>query len=220
MKRPVIVLGCGGHARVLLEVLRLQSVEVLAIADPNWDSSICRSYGPGCKMLTSDDDVLYYPPGQVYLVNGLGSVDVGSRRWLVFQRFKSEGYTFMNVIHPSAIVPTNLLLGEGVQIMAGAVLQPGSKLGHNVLVNTGVIIDHDCSIGDHVHIAPGSVISGNVAIGRGTHVGTGAKIINNVSVGVNCTVGAGAVIIHDVPSNLRVAGVPAKVIGENQPKEV
>ena len=219
MKRPVIVLGYGGHARVLLEVLRMQKVEVLAVVDPGLDSDICQPKKVEYKVLSSDNEVLYFPPNQVYLVNGLGSVDVGNRRQFLFQKFKCHGYIFKNVIHPSAVLSSNLQFGEGIQIMAGAVIQPGSKLGNNVLVNTGVVIDHDCTVGDHVHIAPGTVISGSVNVGKGTHIGTGAKIINNISIGANCTIGAGAVVIDKVPSDARVAGVPAKIIGMNRPKE-
>lgn len=218
MKRPVILLGFGGHARVLLEILRMQNVEIVAVVDPSCEGTMCHSEND-YKFLSSDDEVFHYSPSQVYLVNGIGSVDVGNHRQQLFQYFKRHGYTFISVIHPSAILSSDLQLGEGVQIMAGAVLQPGSKFGDNVLVNTGAVIDHDCTIGDHVHVAPGSVVSGNVTIGEGTHIGTGAKIINNISIGANCTVGAGAVVIDNVPPDTRLAGVPAKSIGKNRPKE-
>lgn len=215
MNYPVIVLGSGGHAKVLLEILRKQNIKILAISDPNLASDLEPTDWSEYKMLTNDNEVLNYSPDQVYLVNGLGSIDVGNRRQQIFQEFKDKGYSFLNVIHPSTIIASDVKLGEGVQIMAGAIIQPGSYLGNNVLVNTGTTIDHDCLIEDHVHLAPGVVLSGNVKIGNGAHLGTGAVAINDIFIGANCTIGAGAVVIDDIPPSSRVVGVPARVIGEN-----
>ncbi|MFA5536725.1 MAG: acetyltransferase, partial [Bacillota bacterium] len=167
--------------------------------------------------IIKDKEVFNYNPAEIYLANGLGSTDVGSRRGQIFKEYAENGYSFINVIHSSAIVADEVVLGKGVQIMAGVIIQPGCKLGNNVLVNTGTVMDHDCNIGEHVHLATGVTVSGNVCIGENTHIGTGAKIINNITIGANCTVGAGAVIIDDIPQNMRVAGVPAKIIGRNQP---
>ena len=154
-------------------------------------------------------------PGDVRLVNGVGSTGSTASRRDIYDRFTREGYCFATVIHPSAIVAPEVQIEDGVQIMAGAILQAGSSVGSNAIVNTGAIIDHDCVVGAHAHIAPGAVLSGGVHVGSGAHIGTGACIIQGVSIGAASVVGAGAVVIKDVPPGVTTVGVPAKTIDKN-----
>jgi serine O-acetyltransferase len=51
-------------------------------------------------------------------------------------------------------------------------------------------------------------------IRRGVLIGAGAKILGNIEVGSCARIAAGSVVVHPVPSNVTVAGVPAKVVGE------
>jgi UDP-perosamine 4-acetyltransferase len=105
-------------------------------------------------------------------------------------------------------------LGEGVQIMAGTVVQPGSKIGDNTILNTRSSVDHDCEIGAHVHIAPGVTLSGGVRVHDDAHIGAGAVLIQGVEVGASSLVAAGSVVIHAVPANTRVAGMPARKLND------
>lgn len=164
----------------------------------------------GVPVIGDDEEVMKYPVETIGLVNGVGSVRVNPRRRQLFERFKSKGYQFANVVHPSAIIATDVVLSEGAQIMAGAVIQAGCHIGMNAVINTGSILDHDCHIGDHAHIAPGVTLSGGVRVGENTHVGTGATVIQGIKLGRSSLVAAGAVVIRDVPDGVAVAGVPAK----------
>ena len=121
---------------------------------------------------------------------------------------KAAGFTFISFNHPSAVLAADTSIGEGAQIMAGAVLQPGVSLGINCIVNTRASLDHDCRIGDHVHIAPGAVLSGGVTIGDGCHIGTGAIVIQNIRIGAGAMIAAGAVITRDVLPGARVKPGP------------
>lgn len=210
MNYPVIILGAGGHAKVLIDALRLRSVEVLGLtdADPGKKGQLLL----GVSVIGSDEEIAKYPAETVRLVNGLGSVGVGPNRGRLFERFKSDGYQFANVIHPSAIIAPDVILSEGVQIMAGAIVQTGSRIGNNVIINTRAAVDHDCHVGDHAHISPGVTFSGGVLVGENTHVGTGATVIQNIRIGCNCLVAAGAVVVRDVPDGAKVVGVPAREI--------
>lgn len=206
----MIVLGAGGHAKVLIDALRLDSIIVLGAADSNpskKDRSIL-----GVPVIGGDDEVMKHPPESVRLVNGVGSIRVTPWRRKLFERFKNLGYKFFVVVHPSAIISGDVGLGEGVQVMAGVVVQAGCSIGMNAIVNTHATVDHDCLIGDHSHIAPGVTISGGVRIGENTHIGTGAIVLQGVAIGRDCLVGAGAVVTCDVPDGETVAGVPAKQI--------
>ena len=205
---PVIILGAGGHAKVLIDALRLQSVEILGIvdADPSkkWQELM------GVAVIGSDEEVMKYSPQSVRLVNGIGSVRISMIRRQIFQHFKSKGYQFERVIHPSSIISAVVELSEGTQIMAGVIIQTGSMVGANTIINTRASVDHDCQIGDHIHISPGSVLSGGVVVGENVHIGTGAVIVQGVQIGANSLVAAGAVVIRNVQNDVIVAGVPAR----------
>lgn len=208
MSRRIIVLGAGGHARVLADALR--PLAVFGFVDANPEKHGLRI--GGAIVLGDDQIVLSYAPETLELVNGLGSISDTALRMALFVHFKKAGYVFRDVIHRSAVIASDVIWGEGVQIMAGAILQPGVVIGQNTVVNTGAVVDHDCYIGSHVHIAPGAVLSGGLQIADAAHVGTGATIVQGVSIGANSVVAAGAVVIRDVPAGTTVMGVPAREV--------
>lgn len=208
MKQPIIIIGAGGHARVLHNMLQEMGMKILGALSPqNQDHSTLKS---GLTILGDDSKISEFSPAAIKLVNGIGSIDKPEKKRAIFDRYKGMGFHFANVIHPGAIIAPDAVLGEGVQIMAGAIIQPGCKLGENVLINTGAIIEHDCIIKSHVHVASGAILAGTVTVEENVHIGLGATVIQNIRVGANSFVGAGSVVIRDIHSDSRVAGVPAR----------
>lgn len=214
MGKPVVILGAGGHSRVLIDTLQILSAQIIGITDP--DTSLHGQCIMGIPVLGNDDLVLEYPPEQIRLINGLGMIDRSDKRQQIYELFRQRGYKFASVIHPTAIISGNAHIEEGVQVMAGTVVQGSSSIAANSIINTRACIDHDCMIGKHVHIAPGVTISGGVTIGEGTLVGTGATIIQGVRIGSDCIVAAGAVVVRDVPDGATVMGVPAREVEEDE----
>lgn len=204
----MIILGAGGHAKVLIDSLRLQSIDLLGITDSDHNKK--GQLLLNVPVMGGDEEVMAYPVETTHLVNGVGSVRVNPRRRQLFEQFKNKGYRFASVVHPSAIIAADVVLSEGAQIMAGAVVQAGCHIGINTVINTGSVVDHDCHIGDHSHIASGATLSGGVSVGENAHVGTGATVIQGIKIGRDSIVAAGAVVIRDVPDGAVVAGVPAK----------
>jgi UDP-perosamine 4-acetyltransferase len=200
MSERVILIGAGGHAKVLIEALEASGVEILALTDADrarWGARLLERRIEG-----GDDWLLKQPAASIRLVNAVGSVDRESlaRRRAVFEKFHAAGYRFAQVVHPSAVVSRRAALGEGTQVMAGAVIQADAEIGANSLINTRASVDHDSRIGAHVHVAPGAVLSGGVTLGDAVHVGTGAILKQGVRIGEGALVGAGAVVLRDVPS--------------------
>jgi UDP-perosamine 4-acetyltransferase len=207
---PIIVIGAGGHAKVLISVLKALNRSILCITDSVPEKI---DHKIGCiSVLGNDEKILDYSADSVALVNGIGSVSSNEKRKAIFVKFKNYGYSFANVIHPSAIIMNEVQLGEGVQIMAGVIVQPGCVIGDNCIINTGATLDHDCIIGEHVHVAPGAILSGGVHVGAMTHIGTSATIIQGVEIGLSAVVGAETVVIADIPSGVKAVGVPARII--------
>ena len=204
MSRPVILLGAGGHAKVLLEALRLNGIEVLGYVAPKQAiEEIDMNY------LGDDEQVASFSPEEVGLVNSVGGLTLNHRERL-YDDFKSRGYRFSQVIHPAAVVSKSAVLGEGTQIMAGAVIQAGASIADNVIINTRASVDHDCYIGRHSHVAVGAVLAGNIHIGEKTLIGAGSTVVHGIAIGPDSVVGAGAVVIKDVSAGKTIVGVPAR----------
>lgn len=210
MTRPIIVVGAGGHAKVVIDTLLASSAEIIGATDSNPEKIDTRILG--VPVIGTDEVILQYKPEQIYLANGIGSVGLPTIRTGIFNYFKNLGYSFISSIHPSAVVASDVMVVEGAQIMAGAIIQPGCHIGSNSIINTGTSVDHDCFIGSHVHLAPRATLSGSVQIGDGVHIGTAAVLIQGVEIGKNSVVGAGAVVVKNVPQNTKVIGVPAREV--------
>ncbi|MBF0194274.1 MAG: acetyltransferase [Magnetococcales bacterium] len=210
---PMILLGGGGHGRVLIAALKAAGYlnEVVGIIDP-MAAELGSTFANVPVLGTEEKLALNYPPQKVKLINGVGSVGSTAKRSQIYNKFLQDGYKFAPVVHPSAFVADDVVVGAGVQIMAGAVVQTGCKIGDNVLINSGAVIEHDTIIAENVHVATGAVIAGGVKVEAGAHIGCGATVIQGVFVGGKSVVGAGAVVLENVPDGVVVVGVPAAVL--------
>lgn len=209
----MILIGGGGHARVVLDMLLSSGITVLGITEKCKQMAVLFNV----PVVGDDNVILDYSPDEIMLANGLGFAGSMEKRAQIYNLFKKKGYQFETLIHPSAVLSPMAYLKEGVQVMAGAVVQVGSCIGENTVINTRASVDHDCVIGNHVHIAPGATVAGGVKIGDNTCIGAGVTVIQGVSIGRNSIVAAGAVVVHNIPDNVTVMGVPARVVqGKNE----
>lgn len=206
--KPVIIIGAGDHAKVLLDILLEQNIIVIGLTDKNVAKETLIY---GTPVIGDDSEILKYKSNEIELVNGIGSIGNTSLRQKVFVSLKEKGYVFKTVIHSSAIISKRAKIGEGVQLLAGSIVNTEAEIGDNTIINTKSSIDHGCVIGKHCHIAPGCTFSGCVNVGYGSHVGTGTSIIQGINIGENVLIGAGSVVIHDVSDNEKAFGVPARV---------
>jgi len=199
--QPVVLMGAGGHARVVLETLRAIGADVIGVVSPELDRG---GYWNGVEVLGGDDEFIeHYQSDDLMLANGIGSLpkDDGKRRQLS-DRMRGAGFQFVSIVHPSAEVSGDVLIKEGVQVMAGVVIQPGVVLGGDVIANTGAIIEHDCRIGDYCHISPGAVLCGGVTLKQEVHLGAGAVVIQGVEIGQASVVAAGATVYKNIPKEV------------------
>ncbi len=211
-RMQVVGLGAGGHAKVVLDILSFHGeFQVIGLTDA--DLARVGQYVLGVPILGGDDSLpRLRAEGVAGAFIGLGSVvDCRARREL-FELARTLGFQMVNAIHPDTTVARSVQIGQGVAVMARAVLNPDVVLADNIIVNTGAQLDHDCLVGNHTHIAPGAHISGGVHVGDCVHIGVGATVIQGVRIGDGAIVGAGAVVLNDVPPNVTVVGVPARVI--------
>jgi len=195
--KPLILLGAGGHAKVLLSLALAAGKRVAGVCDPDLSKQGSVDWR-GIKVLGDDTVLDTIDCNSVQLINGVGHLAGSSMRLEIHRRFKGKGFHFASLVHPLAWVDRSAKLGEGAQVMAGAIVQADTILGNGCIVNTKASVDHDCTIGDHAHIAPGATVCGTVTLGVGTFIGSGATVIQNLSVGDGAVVAAGAVVVRDL----------------------
>ncbi|HZR25951.1 MAG TPA: acetyltransferase [Vicinamibacterales bacterium] len=204
----IVVIGAGGHAKVVLDVARstgMSDADVLGFVDDN--VALIGTRVSGFPVIGPIDALP--PPREARVIMGIGD---NALRCRLFARLRERGYEILTVIHRSAIVAPGCTLGDGVVVMAQAAVNVDTRIGDNVVLNTGCTVDHDCAIGAHAHIAPGANLAGGVVIGEQTLIGIGSAVIPGVAIGPRTIVGAGSVVTKDIGADCVVAGVPARVI--------
>jgi sugar O-acyltransferase (sialic acid O-acetyltransferase NeuD family) len=198
MNNNFTIVGAGGHAKVIIEIIEESGFSVNAIIDDN----------PKIKMLVG-----YEVTNQKFF-DAPVIVAIGDNK--VRKKFvQSIDYEFGKAIHPRANVSTRCKIGEGTVVMAGTTINSEVNIGKHCIINTNASVDHDCTIGDFVHISPKVTLAGNVTVDEGSHIGIGSTVIQGTHIGKWVTIGAGAVIIEDVPDYAVVVGVPGNIIRYN-----
>ena len=205
----LLMVGAGGHARVLQELLAEAGIALSGYVAPADGSSLLVG-----ELQRFDEAELVsgasgLTPNDFLLVNGIGSAGPITARAKVYAALKSAGYNFLQLEAQSSHVSASAGLAEGVQVLHRAVVHTDAQVGENTIVNTGAIVEHHNVIGANCHIAIGAVLGGMVSIGDNTHVGANATVLQGVKIGSNCIIGAGAVVTRDVPDNQTAIGVPA-----------
>ena len=194
---PLVLLGAGGHAKVLRALALAAEHRIIGICDPQL-AAASQSTWRNLPVLGGDEALSEMDSAKIGLVNGIGQVTGNTLREDIYERQRGAGFLFPALVHPTAWLSPDTMLADGVQIMAGAIVQPCCAIGRNSIVNTSSSIDHDCTIEGHVHIAPGATICGGVHIATGAFIGAGAVILPGLKVGARAIVGAGVTLTHDL----------------------
>ena len=208
----IIIIGGGGHGKVLIDAILLADrYEIAGVID----NDAAKKVVAGVKIIGNDEKLEeLYESGCQNAFIGIGSVGDPTLRIKLSRKLKKIGFTLPVVAHPSAVIAKSAHIEEGTYIAAGAVIGPEASIGKHVIINSNASVDHDGKIGDFVHIAPGAILSGGVEVGENSHIGTGAVIIEYKKIGSWTIVGAGSVVVANLPDNCKAYGNPCKVVGD------
>ncbi len=204
----ILLIGGGGHSKVVIDALRGQPCHILGIVDAQLpigtriDSVAVIGRDHNCE-------TLFKKAKNAFIA--IGSITSTDVRRSIYCALHEIGFEFPTIIHPRAIVASTVVLGEGAFVGAGAVIQTGASIGSHAIINTGAVIDHDCIIGDFTHIGPGAVLSGAVSVGDDVLVGTGSVVIEGRKIGSRTLIGAGSVVVSDIPGNCTAFGSPCRI---------
>jgi UDP-perosamine 4-acetyltransferase len=207
MRKKAVLIGAGGHSKVVIDILEQQgSVEIAGCTCPQEGHSEVLGYP-----IIGDDDSLerLHALGIRAAIVAIGD---NATRLRLLARAADAGLEIINAVSPRAHVSARAVLGRGIAIMPGAVVNAAARVGDGAIINTCATVDHDCHVGDGVHLAPGVHLAGKVAVGTGSLLGIGSCVAPGLSIGCWTVVGAGASVIKDLPDRVTAVGVPAQVI--------
>ncbi|MBI2998208.1 MAG: acetyltransferase [Deltaproteobacteria bacterium] len=206
-KRKVVIVGTGGHARVIISLLEgLERWQIVGLLDREFGATE-EDIG-GYKIIGSWKDI---QPTRERAGHAVVAVGDNEERKGLYHSFRKAAFELPTLIHPTAYLDRSARLGDGCVVCMGALVGANATVGSNTIVNSGSIVDHECRLEDHVHIAPGVRLAGRVVVGEGTFVGIGTSVIDKVKIGKGVIVGAGSVVVSDLPNNVVAYGVPARV---------
>lgn len=204
MRKKVVIIGAGGHAKVIADIIEKSGDEIVGFLDDNKEigTTIINEY----KVIGDLNNRFTMAVTKENLEFIIAIGDNKKREEISH----SPNLKFYTAIHPSAQIGLDVEIQEGTVIMANACINSSAKIGKHCIINTGAIIEHDNIIEDFVHISPNVALGGTVKIGKSTHVGIGSTIKNNITICENCKIGAGAVVVKDIEKEGTYIGVPAK----------
>lgn len=209
MKNTLLLVGAGGHCKVILDLLlKLQGYEIAGIID------LKKRIGDkvfGVPVVGTDSDLpKFFKKGVTRCFISVGSVGDAWVRVKLYNFVKKIGFILPNLISPETCISSQIILGEGNYIAPGVIINAGARIGNNCILNTGTIIEHDCQIGNFVHLSPGSILSGGVFVGNYSHIGTGSMVIQNLEIGASTVIGAGSVVTKNIRKCMVAYGNPCK----------
>ena len=209
MKKEVVIIGAGGHAKVIADIIYKSGDIVLGFLDDNKElgSNIIKE--PKLSVIGTINDIhkIQQKNNSINFIIGIG--DNKTRRTIAE---KYNDINYYTAIHPTAQIGIDIEIEKGTTIMANTCINTSSKIGKHCIINTGSIIEHDNKIGDYVHISPNATLCGTVEIGENTHVGAGTTIKNNIKICDNTIIGCGTIIIRDIWEKGTYVGIPSQKI--------
>lgn len=206
MKRPLILIGGGGHCKSVIEVAESVGYEIKGILD--MPDEVGKEVLPGHKVIGTDDEIPRYVEECDFVVT-VGFIKNPTLRIKLYNKVKTAGGRLATIIASTAYVSKYAELGEGTVIMHHAFVNAGAKIGDNCIINTFVNIEHDAVVGNQCHISTGTMVNGECQIGENCFIGSQSVCANCIEIASDIIVGAGSVVCKSLRMKGIYAGNPA-----------
>ena len=206
MKRPLILIGGGGHCKSVIEVAESTGYEIKGILD--MPDEVGKEVLPGHKVIGTDDEIPQYVEECDFIIT-VGFIKNPALRIKLYNKVKAAGGRLATIIASTAHVSKYAELGEGTVIMHHALVNAGAKIGNNCIINTFVNIEHDAEVGNQCHISTGTMVNGECKIGENCFIGSQSVCANCIEIASDIIVGAGSVVRKSIRVKGIYAGNPA-----------
>lgn len=206
MKRPLILIGGGGHCKSVIEVAESAGYEIKGILD--MPDEVGKEVLPGHKVIGTDDEIPQYVEECDFVIT-VGFIKNPALRIKLYNKVKAAGGRLATIIASTAHVSKYAELGEGIVIMHHAFVNAGAKIGDNCIINTFVNIEHDAEVGNQCHISTGTMVNGECKIGENCFIGSQSVCANCIEIASDIIVGAGSVVRKSIRVKGIYAGNPA-----------
>lgn len=206
MKRPLILIGGGGHCKSVIEVAESAGYEIKGILDI--PDEVGKDVLPGHKVIGTDDEIPQYVEECDFIIT-VGFIKNPALRIKLYNKVKAAGGRLATIIASTAHVSKYAELGEGTVIMHQAFVNAGAKIGDNCIINTFVNIEHDAEVGNQCHISTGTMVNGECKIGENCFIGSQSVCANCIEIASDIIVGAGSVVRKSIRVKGIYAGNPA-----------
>lgn len=206
MKRPLILIGGGGHCKSVIEVAESAGYEIKGILD--MPDEVGKEVLPGHKVIGTDDEIPQYVEECDFIIT-VGFIKNPALRIKLYNKVKAAGGRLATIIASTAHVSKYAELGEGTVIMHHAFVNAGAKIGDNCIINTFVNIEHDAEVGNQCHISTGTMVNGECKIGENCFIGSQSVCANCIEIASDIIVGAGSVVRKSILVKGIYAGNPA-----------
>ncbi len=206
MKRPLILIGGGGHCKSVIEVAESAGYEIKGILD--MPDEVGKEVLPGHKVIGTDDEIPQYVEECDFIIT-VGFIKNPALRIKLYNKVKAAGGRLATIIASTAYVSKYAELGEGTVIMHHAFVNAGAKIGDNCIINTFVNIEHDAEVGNQCHISTGTMVNGECKIGENCFIGSQSVCANCIEIASDIIVGAGSVVRKSIRMKGIYAGNPA-----------
>lgn len=204
--KTLVIVGAGGHGRVVADCAQQLGIYQSIIFV---DDCFHKTKTSGCWPIVGVvEDFFQFIEKSDFIV-AFGNNQLREKTIEMLTKAKAN---IISLLHPSATISPNAIIGKGVMVCANAAINIGTHIADGCIINTGATIDHDCTIHAYSHISPGVSIAGGVCVGKLSWLGIGSSIIEGLTLAENTQIGAGAVVIESTQANSLYLGVPAKRI--------
>ena len=215
----MLIVGARGFAKEVLEVVsQLNELMDLVFYDDVNRNLPAKLYGKFPVLTSLDEASAYFIHTDSRFTLGLGNPYLRKK---MYEKFLAAGGQLVSTISPLACIGSfDVQIGEGSNILPGAIFSNGTKIGRGGIVYYHSSITHDCIIGEFVQISPGVTLLGKSEVGSYSQIGANATILPNVKIGQNVIIGAGAVVTKDIPDDCLVTGIPGIIKKKLTPLDI
>jgi len=204
--KELVIIGCGGHGRTVLDVVLDNDPEarVSFVDDHAEPGEIIETVNPGrvfeiSRQLEPNSNQEFF----VAIGNNL---------------HRREVTNTLGELSLATIIAKDATIGIDAKIAAGAfighlaVVGPFAKVGRGALINTRSHISHESEVGNFSQLTLDVTVGGRAIIGSNVYVGMRACIFDGKKISDDIKVGAGSIVTRDLEKPGTYIGVPARLV--------